>query len=186
MQVTHDLMNEHQLILKYLDLMEQYIEFSQANRDENLLLEKAQDFTNFIEKFADAYHHAKEEDILFKYLQEPGVLSHCNPLPVMLNEHEVGRKYVQDMKNDVANANLGNLCKNIQGFCQNLRQHIFKEDNVLYPMAEEGISEDDKISIENEYKQIEDTLGKQKIWNEFEEQYSKLENCLESKMAVPE
>ncbi len=186
MQVTHELMREHQLILKYLDLMERYIEFNQADRDEKDFLEKAQGFINFVHKFADTYHHAKEEDILFKYMGGPGVLPHCNPLPVMLNEHEIGRKYLQDIKDDVANANLENLCKNIYGYCQNLRQHIFKEDNVLYPMAEEGISENNKIAIENEYKQIEDKLGKQKLWNEFEEQYSKLENYLKNKIAVAE
>jgi hemerythrin-like domain-containing protein len=186
MQVTHELMNEHQMILKYLDLMERYIEFSKIDRDENLFLEHAQDFVNIIHKFADTYHHVKEEDILFKYMDGPDVLPHCNPLPVMLNEHEIGRKYLQDIKNDVANANLENLCKNIDGYCQNLRQHIFKEDNVLYPMAEEGISEDDKIAIENEYKQIEEKLGKQKLWNEFKEKCSKLENYMESKIAAAE
>ena len=184
MQVTHELMNEHQLILKYLDLMERYIEYSQTNKDEYLLLEKAQDFISFIQKFADTYHHAKEEDILFKYLQAPGVLSHCNPLPIMLSEHEQGRMYVQNMKDAVADANMETLCKNAYGYCQNLRQHIFKEDNVLYPMAEEGISDDDKIALKNEYKQMEEKLNKQTIWNEYEEKYSELESCLNCKIST--
>ena len=177
-------MNEHRFILKYLDLMERYIKFSQANRHENLLLEKAQDFISFIQKFADTYHHAKEEDVLFKYLQAPGVLSHCNPLPVMLSEHEQGRMYVRNMKDAAANANMESLCENAYGYCQLLRQHIYKEDNVLYPMAENGISDDDKIALENEYKQIEEMLNKQIIWNEYEEKYSELESCLNSKMAI--
>jgi len=57
MQVTQELINEHQLILKYLDLMERYIEVSQENKDENLLLENAQGFISFIQKFIDTYHH---------------------------------------------------------------------------------------------------------------------------------
>jgi hemerythrin-like domain-containing protein len=60
-----------------------------------------------------------------------------------------------------------------------------KEDNVLYHMAEEGIADDDKIALDKEYQQIEENLGKQNIWNEFEALYSNLEKCLESKMAVP-
>lgn len=186
MQVTQELMNEHQLILKYLDLIDRYIEFNEGNTDENLLLEKAQDFISFIQEFADTYHHAKEEDILFKYLQKPGVLSHCNPLPVMLSEHEQGRMYLQNMKDATTNANMESLCNNARGYSQLLKQHIFKENNVLYPMAEEGISDDDKIAIEKEYKQIEEKLNKQKIWNEFEEKYSELESCLDSKTAIPE
>ena len=106
MQVTHELMNEHQLILKYLNLMERYVEFSQTNDNKYLLMEKAQDFISFIQIFTDTYHHAKEEDVLFKYLQAPGVLSHCNPLPVMLSDHEQGRMYAQNMKDALANNDL--------------------------------------------------------------------------------
>ena len=186
MQVTHELMNEHQLILKYLDLMERYIEFSQTNEDEDLLLEKARDFISFIQKFADSYHHAKEEDALFKYLQKPGVLSHCNPLPIMLSDHEQGRMYVQNMKDAVTDTNMESLCENASAYSQHLKQHIFKEDNVLYSMAENGISDDDKIALDNEYKQIEEKLNKQAIWDEYEEKYSELECCLNSKVAITE
>ena len=186
MQVTQELKNEHQLILKYLDLIERYIEFSQTNKSENLLLEKAPDFISFIQKFADTYHHAKEEDILFKFLQAPGVLTHCNPLPVMLSEHEQGRMYVQNMKDAAENADMESLCNNANGYFQLLKQHIYKEDNVLYPMAENGLSDDDKIAVENEYKLIEEKLNKQVIWNEYEEKYSELESYLDSKMAIPE
>ncbi len=184
MQVTHELMNEHQLILKYLDLMERYIEFSQTNRDENLLLEKAQDFISFIQRFADTYHHAKEEYILFRYLEAPGVLTHCNPLPIMLSDHEQGRNYVQNMKDALENNNLDNLCENMSAFSQHLKHHIFKEDNVLYPMAENGLSDDDKIALDNEYKQAEEKLNKQALWNEYEEKYSELEDCLNGKISA--
>ncbi len=184
MQVTQELMKEHQLILKYIDLMQRYINFSQSNPEETLLQEKAQNFIDFIQKFADTYHHAKEEDILFKFLQAPGVLSHCNPLPVMLSEHEQGRMYVQNMKEALASANKDNFCKAASAYGELLQQHIMKEDNVLYPMAEEGIADDDKIALDKEYQQIEENLGKQNIWNEFETQYSNMEKSLESKMDV--
>jgi hemerythrin-like domain-containing protein len=183
MQVTDELMNEHQLILKYIDLMERYVDFSQINKENNLILDKAQDFIDFIQKFADNYHHAKEEDILFKHLQEPGVLSHCNPLPVMLSEHEQGRMYVQKMTEAIATQNQQAFCENASGYGQLLQQHIMKEDNVLYPMAEQGLSDENKIVLDKEYKQIEEELNKQAIWKEFEDKYSKLESCLNSKAA---
>lgn len=186
MQVTHELMHEHQLILKYLDLMERYVELSQANKNKDLFLEKAQNFISFIQKFTDTYHHAKEEDALFKYLQAPGVLSHCNPLPVMLSEHEQCRSYVRAMNSALENNNLTELCENASVYSQTLRQHIFKEDNVLYPMAENGLSDDDKIALDNEYKQIEEKLDKQAIWKEYEEKYSELESCLNNKVTITE
>jgi hemerythrin-like domain-containing protein len=186
MQVTHELMNEHQLILKYLYLMERYVQFSQTNDNKDLLLQKAQDFISFIQKFTDTYHHAKEEDILFKYLQAPGVLSHCNPLPVMVSDHEQGRMYVQNMKDALANNDLKTLCDNACAYSQTLKQHIFKEDNILYPMAENGLSDDDKIALGNEYKQIEEKMDKQAIWNEYEEKFSELESCLNREVTTIE
>ena len=186
MQVTHELMNEHQLILKYLDLMERYVEFSQTSDNKDLFLEKAQDFISFMQIFTDTYHHAKEEDVLFKYLQAPDVLSHCNPLPVMLSDHEQGRMYTRNMKDALANNDLKILCDNACAYSQTLKQHIFKEDNILYPMAENGLSDDDKIALGNEYKQIEEKLDKQAIWNEYEENYSELESCLNNQVTTTE
>jgi len=182
MEVTHELKNEHQFILKYIELMEGYVELSQENREENFFLEKSEYFISFIEKFADAYHHAKEEDVLFKFLQIPGVLSHCNPLPVMLSEHEQGRVYLQNMKDAVANKNVNSLYENIHGYSELLKQHIFKEDHVLYPMAEKGMSDNNKIAVKLEYKKIEEKLSKQKIWKEYEEKYIELEKYLSSNM----
>lgn len=186
MQVTHELMNEHQLILKYLDLMDRYVKFSQTNDNKDLFLEKAQDFISFIQIFTDTYHHAKEEDVLFKYLQAPGILSDCNPLPVMLSDHEQLRMYVRKMKDALANNDLETLCDNACAYSQTLKQHIFKEDNVLYPMAENGLSDDDKIALENEYKHIEEKLDKQVIWNKYEEKYSELESCLNRDVTTTE
>ncbi len=88
MLATENLMKEHQLILKYIDLMERYMEISLNTHQNFILFEKAHYFTAFIHEFADDFHHAKEEIILFRYLEVPCVLAHCNPIPQMLNEHK--------------------------------------------------------------------------------------------------
>jgi hemerythrin-like domain-containing protein len=184
MQVTDELMNEHQFILKYIDLMERYIEFSKTNKCENILLGKAQDFISFFIEFMDTYHHAKEENALFKYLQEPGVLSHCNPLPVMMSDHDNGRMYLRNINSALVTNDPETLCENAYAFSHLLKQHIYKEDNILYPMAEVGISIEDKISLENEYKQIEEKLNKMELWKQYEEKYSELESHLSNKLPV--
>lgn len=94
MLVTENLMKEHQLILKYVDLMERYAEFGLKNFNTPILFVKANCFIQFIHEFSDHFHHAKEEDILFRYLEVPGVLSHCNPVPQMLYEHNKAREFV--------------------------------------------------------------------------------------------
>jgi hemerythrin-like domain-containing protein len=102
----------------------------------------------------------------------------------MLSDHEQGRMYTRNMKDAQANNDLETLCDNACAYSQTLKQHIFKEDNILYPMAENGLSDDDKISIGNEYQQIEEKLGKQAIWSEYEGKYSELESCLNNKISV--
>jgi hemerythrin-like domain-containing protein len=63
-EATDMLMQEHRVIEKALDAMERW----SANLGrENEPDEKAElaRFVAFIQGFADAYHHGKEEDILF-------------------------------------------------------------------------------------------------------------------------
>jgi hemerythrin-like domain-containing protein len=36
-----------------------------------------------------------------------------------------------------------------------LKEHIFKEDNVLYPMAEEALNDQQKETVLKEYKEVE-------------------------------
>ena len=72
MQISGDLKKEHQLILKYIGLMERYIEFSLENSNKPILLDKAEEFIGFIQKFADQFHHANKK-IYFSNTWQPRV-----------------------------------------------------------------------------------------------------------------
>jgi hemerythrin-like domain-containing protein len=135
MLATENLMKEHQLILKYVDLMERCAEFSLKNSQNSMLFEKAHHFIAFIHEFADDFHHAKEEQILFRYLEVPGVLTHCNPIPQMLNEHSKARELVRNMENALHTNDINKLGANIAQYANLLKEHIYKEDNILYPMG---------------------------------------------------
>ena len=147
MLATEDLMKEHQLILKYIDLMERYAEFDLKDLIAPILFEKANFFIQFIHEFADHFHHAKEEDILFRYLEVPGVLTHCNPVPQMLFEHSKAREFVRNMENAIQTKEINELTVNAGQYARLLKEHIYKEDNILYPMAERGLSDEAKSSL---------------------------------------
>ncbi|MBW2188922.1 MAG: hemerythrin domain-containing protein, partial [Deltaproteobacteria bacterium] len=51
-------------------------------------------FVSFIRDFADAYHHSKEEDMLFVAMVEQGFPREAGPIAMMLHEHELGRSLV--------------------------------------------------------------------------------------------
>jgi len=176
MLVTENLMKEHQLILKYVDLMERYAEFSLKNAQNSILFEKAHYFITFIHEFADDFHHAKEEEILFRYLEVPGVLTHCNPIPQMLNEHNKARELVRNMENALHTNDINKLEAYIAQYAQLLKEHIYKEDNILYPMGERGLSDTVKSSLSKEVTETDARLDSQTIWCKYETLYTDLEN----------
>jgi hemerythrin-like domain-containing protein len=168
MLATENLMKEHQLILKYVDLMERYVAFSLKHPDSLVLLEKAAGFIEFIHEFADHFHHAKEEDILFRYLGIPGVLTHCNPVPQMLMEHDKARRFVKNMEQAVQAKALNALADNAAQYARLLKEHIYKEDNILYPMGEAGLSDEAKKALLKEYAQTDERLDSLAIWAKYE------------------
>ena len=178
MLATEHLMKEHQLILKYVALLESYVELSTKNREPSLLFEKAPVFIQFIHEFADEFHHAKEENILFRYLEELGVLTHCNPIPQMLNEHGKARELVLNMENALLTNDIAKLEINGVEYARLLKEHIYKEDNILYPMGERGLSDTAKSSLLKEYAETDERLDSQSIWYQYEALATDLESQL--------
>ncbi len=155
--------------------MERYVEFSLKHPDTHVLLEKAAGFIEFIHEFADHFHHAKEEDILFRYLGAPGVLTHCNPIPQMLMEHDKAREYVLNMEQALQAKALNDLADNAAQYARLLKEHIYKEDNILYPMGERGLSDEAKTALLKEYAETDQRLDSRAMWDKYETFCTELE-----------
>jgi len=48
-----------------------------------------------------------------------------------------------------------------------LKEHIYKEDNILYPMAERGLSDEAKSSLLQDYTETDTRLNSSDIWRKF-------------------
>lgn len=136
------LMQEHQIILKRLDEF-QTLSVEQLAEAPALTA----DFIAFVRDYADHYHHAKEEDILFPWMLEKNPQFKFGPIAVMLSEHREGRELterlsqqLQTMERAVTPELRVESAEAIQQLAsqlgQLLQQHIHKEDNVLYQFAE--------------------------------------------------
>ena len=158
--------------------MERYTEFDLKDLNTFILFEKANCFMQFIHEFADHFHHAKEEDILFRYLEVPGVLTHCNPVPQMLFEHNKSREFVQNMENAIQTKDIYEFVVNAGEYARLLREHMYKEDNILYPMAERGLSDEAKTSLLKEYTETDNRLNSQDLWRKYEILCTELEQQL--------
>lgn len=138
------LMGEHRLIEKALGSLETYAATVRAGAS----VERGVvgEYAAFLRGFADGCHHGKEEDILFERMIERGFPRQAGPLAVMYHDHEVGRGHVRalagiaDGANAVAPAEVELFLANVEGYVPLLRQHIVKEDRVLYPMAIEVLT----------------------------------------------
>ncbi|HJN57235.1 MAG: hemerythrin domain-containing protein [Candidatus Woesearchaeota archaeon] len=150
---TAMLSEEHQSILKVINaLIKECDALEQKKELDKDFFEKAIDF---IRNFADKFHHAKEEDILFIELCKDEVQMHCNPIPQMLHEHDLGRNFVKGMEQGLNENNKAKVIENARGYIQLLQEHIDKEDNILYPMADEALNPEIQKTILEKFKQAE-------------------------------
>lgn len=117
---------------------------------------------DFIKGYADKFHHEKEEDILFIELRKDEVQMHCNPTQQMLYEHELGRSFINGLESEIKKNNKEKVIENARGYAHLLKDHIFKEDNILYPMADQSLSANVKNDMLKKFEQIEQKLNKEK------------------------
>lgn len=179
--VTAVMVEEHQLILRMITLLEKNVALAEAGRfsDWSFFLDRA---LPFIKDFADNFHHAKEEDVLFKALIANGMPRDNSPVAAMLMEHDQGRSFVRSMElaarrllasePAVATEVVAALAENARDYTALLRNHIEKEDTILYPLAERVLPEAVRPAIIASYAAAEaKTPGLQDKYRLLVEEY---------------
>ena len=142
--VIKTMFTEHEHILTILDELKILGEqLSEQNHLKNeILLPKINQLS--IKLISAESHHQREEKILFPAMEEKGV---TGPTHVMRMEHEVMREMKHALKNETEKSKsdwpvqVEKVPQLISELCKILRQHIDKENNILYPMALESITE---------------------------------------------
>ena len=124
---------EHEVILKVLACLEHLAE--RAGKTGTLDEKAAGQVLDFIRVFADSCHHAKEEDILFKYFDES-----TDILRVMHEDHKVARSHVQSMLEALDKQDEATLARHLNAYGDLLTEHIRKEDEILYPWMDKNLS----------------------------------------------
>ncbi|PJA86638.1 MAG: cation-binding protein [Candidatus Moranbacteria bacterium CG_4_9_14_3_um_filter_42_9] len=132
---TRVLSREHEAILKVIKALErERDELKSGKKVNEEFFDKA---LEFIKNYADKFHHAKEENILFVEFCKNAHKAHCNPVEQMLYEHKLGREFVKGMEIAMKETDLDGIVKNAESYANLLEEHIFKEDTILYPMMDE-------------------------------------------------
>ncbi|GAM09075.1 hemerythrin HHE cation binding domain protein [Geobacter sp. OR-1] len=157
--ITKALVDEHKLILRMIALLERNAALTTTGLFSNWQFYL--DGVEFIRNYADRFHHAKEEDVLFEALVKNGMPREHSPVAAMLMEHDKGRAYVKGMEAGAKEALAGlhgrenSVARNALSYASLLREHIDKEDTILYPLAERLIPESMRDEILAEYERAE-------------------------------
>lgn len=153
MQATRVLRDEHALIEKVLDQLDERLDRLASHDDWSWPF--AEWIVKFISQFADGTHHAKEEEVLFPRLELRGIPRDGGPIGCMLHEHEIGRQCVAAMRKAIAGHDSHAFALAATEYRNLLRRHIFKENNVLFLMAERCLTPQDDQAICSSYTAAE-------------------------------
>ena len=143
----HTLIAEHDEILKILDSLERVnkkIQYLDNYDQENSLFNELKDIGYGL--LETEKHHEREEEALFPEIDEKGV---TGPTRIMRMEHEdlwPRKEKIDQLAKNAANMDFNNFKKelneNAEYIVLTLRDHIFKENNILYPTAKQVIPEE--------------------------------------------
>jgi len=178
-KATELLSDEHRVIERVLAVLEKL-----TTRPVENSLDCWKKALDFFSHFADRCHHFKEEQVLFPAMEERGIPRAGGPIGMILMEHEEGRGLVRLMlaaialmetKNEVAKEILVDKAK---AYVRLLREHIQKEDEILFKIADDVIPADEQKVLlrsfeEHEAKEIGEGVHEKylKLVEELEEHH---------------
>ncbi|MEK6822084.1 MAG: hemerythrin domain-containing protein [Thermoproteota archaeon] len=135
---TASLRRDHDLIEKVIKAMESTIQLLNDGKQipESILLP----VIDFSKNFTDVCHHSKEENSLFPALEQAGMPRNMGPIAMMLIDHErsreIGKEMEDSAKDYISSGNSTKLISDMQQYVEHITEHLWKENNRLFMMAE--------------------------------------------------
>lgn len=178
---TSSLRNDHKLIEKVLSALDTTVSLLKDGKEipQQILLPTI----DFTQNFTHVCHHGKEEEGLFPALGQTGMPTQMGPIPKMIVEHKMTEKLAEQIKIYVQSyfesGDSNNLILSLENYITHVREHLWKENNRLFMMADSRLNSVSK-EVNDRLEKIEETklseLGKSR--SEYEKLVSDLENSV--------
>lgn len=159
MQSIEILMREHRNIERVVDALERVAaHLARGGAVRPAFFTEA---AGFFADYADGVHHAKEEGVLFGAIVESGMPAREGPIPVMLEEHVEARACTRALRTAGMRLEGGDLAaardvvSAARRYAALIRDHIAKEDEVLFPMAAQMMPPDVEATVMAGMMQLE-------------------------------
>jgi hemerythrin-like domain-containing protein len=157
---TQRLREEHQTILQVTGVLEAIVSAAEGSAGADLAsLDRC---ISFFRLYVDAFHHGKEEDVLFPEMGNQGVPYDGGPIAVMLYEHGQGRALIGQMAESLPEARRGDagamsaLLGAGRAYINLIRSHIGKEDMIVFEMADQVIPGAERPRLCGAYDDVAD------------------------------
>jgi hemerythrin-like domain-containing protein len=144
------LTEEHEIILRIADLLECI-----SKRTESHLVYDQRDVTEILQilrTFGDDFHQAKEEVALFPVLTASCPASEQASIRHLLVEHEKDRSLMNGMQEALFRSNTAQIAEYSLRLANTLRNHVAKEDNILFETITAQLTQEDDAKIVAEFE----------------------------------
>lgn len=152
------LIAEHELIERAMAVLELNLKKVSDGSLDTVQTKRALDF---LLEFGDRIHNIKEEQFLFPLMQERGIPVQGGPLGVMLMEHEAERQLLDQMAGQVSDLSKAEprerdtfVHKGLE-YLKVRADHIWKENDVLYPMARKVMTAQDAQVLVEQFERLD-------------------------------
>jgi uncharacterized protein len=154
------LMNDHQTTEQVFEAVERALA-GPAEPAPGLL----RDAGRYLAEYVDGCHNKKEENHLFPLIEQRGIPRHGGPLAVMLMEHEQNRVLLSQLTPliDAYVAGDAGVLRELRTvfaeYAALMKNHFWKENDILYPMARRVMNAADGQAVVAGIEATEASLG---------------------------
>lgn len=146
------LVEEHKWIKRLLAVIPSIVEqFDIHSEQDRQLILNSVDFIRF---YADKFHHAKEEEILFKYFDES-----LDIIQTMYQDHNTARDHVKAIVVAMEKRNQQTVVEHLADYKELLTEHIKKEDEILYTWMDRNLNISQVGELFSKFQQADDVLS---------------------------
>jgi len=178
MSAIEILVDEHRLISRMVNVLT--ILHKRLESGDYADVSVLTDVVDFFRMFVDKNHFAKEEDVLFPKFERLAVNPEGCTIQSLRSEHEQSRILTmaltdaigRDKTSDPAAKSM--IYTTIRNSIDLHNDHIWRENILLFPMAERALQESDLNDVARNYGEVEKRLG-----TCFRSKYEQLVNALE-------
>jgi len=178
----HELKHDHQVIQQVVAGMSAVAELLDSGKqvDSCVLV----DLVQFLRVFADQCHHEKEEQHLFPLLATKANVNTRRELESLEREHRSAKQLVGQLARAATvyihspEAVRYRIIDLLQQLVELYPAHIWKEDFLLFPLAQQNLSQTEQQDLKEQFEDVEREVGED-VHAGFEMLAKKLEAVVE-------